>query len=98
MVAAASSLPATFKEVTQSTNALPGYVANVTADAVYVRFLGTVTGRAGLAQLADVFVSEPARHFTAGQSVRAAIVQVRLCFAVPVCGCERCGCVQYGRC
>ena len=25
----------------------PGYVANVTADAVFVRFLGALTGRAG---------------------------------------------------
>ncbi len=48
------------------------------ADTMYVRFLGTGMGRAGLAQLADVFVSEPARHFTVGKSTRAAIVQVRL--------------------
>ncbi len=31
---------------------------------------------AGLAQLADQFVSDPARHFTEGQSVRAAVVTV----------------------
>ena len=30
-------------------------------------------GRAGLAQLADTFVSDPRRHFAEGQSVRAAV-------------------------
>jgi len=42
------------------------------------RFGGGLTGRAGLPQLADSFVSDPARHFAAGQSVRAQVVQVPL--------------------
>ena len=56
---------------------VPGYITNVTNDACYVRFLGQLTGRAGLAQLADLFVSDPSRHFHVGQSVRAQVVQVR---------------------
>lgn len=40
------------------------------------RFGGGLTGRAGLPQLADSFVSDPARHFAVGQSVRAQVVQV----------------------
>ena len=35
-----------------------------------------MTGRAGLAQLADTFVSDPALHFSEGQSVRAAVATV----------------------
>ena len=43
------------------------------------RFGGKLTGRAGLPQLADSFVSDPARHFAVGQSVRAQVVQVSPC-------------------
>ena len=39
------------------------------------RFGGGLTGRAGLPQLADSFVSDPARHYALGQSVRAQVVQ-----------------------
>ena len=41
-----------------------------------MRFLGHVTGRAGLAQLAGTFVADPRRNFTVNQSVRAQVVQV----------------------
>jgi hypothetical protein len=34
---------------------------------VFVRFLGRCTGRAGLPQLADTFVTDPSKHFSAGQ-------------------------------
>jgi rRNA biogenesis protein RRP5 len=61
---------------TVQTSILPGYVASVTSDAAYVRFLGGVTGRAGLANLADVFVALPSRLFGAGQTVFARVVQV----------------------
>ena len=60
---------------------VPGYITNITNDACYVRFLGQLTGRAGLAQLADLFVSDPSRHFHVGQSVRAQVVQVRPCMS-----------------
>ena len=40
------------------------------------RFLDGVTGRAGLAQLCDTFVSDPHAHFAPGQSVRAQVVGV----------------------
>ena len=46
LVAAAAQLPAAIEDVKEGTLA-PGYVANVTADAVFVRFLGSLTGRAG---------------------------------------------------
>jgi rRNA biogenesis protein RRP5 len=73
--AAAGALPASLADVSEGL-VLPGYVASVTADAVFVRFLGELTGRAGLAQLSDTFVSDPGAHFSAGQSVRGAVVQV----------------------
>ena len=36
----------------------------------------SLPGRVGLSQLADTFVSEPGRHFSEGQSVRAAVTQL----------------------
>lgn len=46
LLAAAAQLPATIEDVKEGM-LLPGYVANITADAVFVRFLGGLTGRAG---------------------------------------------------
>lgn len=43
LVAAAASLPSAFSQVREAA-LLPGYVASVTADAVFVRFLGPLTG------------------------------------------------------
>lgn len=40
-------------------------------------FMDGCTGRAGLAQLSDTFVSDPHLFFLEGQSVRATVVQVR---------------------
>jgi hypothetical protein len=37
------------------------------APAVFVRFLGRCTGRAGLPQMADTFVTDPTTHFNIGQ-------------------------------
>lgn len=42
-------------------------------------FLGGLTGRAGLAQLSDTFVSDPHLFFREGQSVRATVVQASSC-------------------
>ncbi len=39
-------MPSEFEDVTQTLVA-PGHVASVTQDAVFVRFLGQLTGRAG---------------------------------------------------
>ena len=77
LISAAASIPKTVAEV-KETMILPGYITGITNDACYVRFLGQLTGRAGLAQLADSFVSDPSRHYTVGQSVRAQVVQVRV--------------------
>ena len=77
LISAAASIPKTISDV-KETMILPGYITGVTNDACYVRFLGHLTGRAGLAQLADSFVSDPHRHFSVGQSVRAQVVQVGL--------------------
>jgi rRNA biogenesis protein RRP5 len=57
---------------------IPGFVASVTANAVYVRFLNRVTGRAPLSQISDSFVSDPNSLFHIGMSVRAAISHVDL--------------------
>ncbi|KAL0048743.1 hypothetical protein WJX82_009925 [Trebouxia sp. C0006] len=75
LITAAASLPKAISDVKEAL-LVPGYITNVTNDACYVRFLGQLTGRAGLAQLADLFVSDPSRHFHVGQSVRAQVVQV----------------------
>ncbi|KAL6748175.1 hypothetical protein V8C86DRAFT_1190558 [Haematococcus lacustris] len=77
LVAAAQAgrLITSFDQVVKSA-LLSGYVANVTGDAVFVRFGGHVTGRAGLSQLADSFTSDPRRLFSAGQSVRARVASV----------------------
>eukprot|EP00873_Tetraselmis_striata_P024001 jgi/Tetstr1/444265/TSEL_032157.t1 len=72
---AATSLPSPWKMLAEGA-IHPGYVASVTADAVYVRFLARLTARAGLSQLADTFVSDPQQHFQPGQSVRAQVVQI----------------------
>ena len=73
--AAAGRMPQTIDglEVDQ---ALPGYIANITRDGVFVRFLGSLTGRAGLSQLADTFVSDPAQHFRLNQSVVALVTKL----------------------
>jgi rRNA biogenesis protein RRP5 len=73
--AAAGRLPAELAELREGQVA-PGFVASVTADAVFVRFLGGLTGRAGLAQLADAFVADPAALFAPGQTVRARVAGV----------------------
>lgn len=61
----------------KETSLLPGYVASVSGDAVFVRFLAGRTGRAGITQLGDGFVSAPRQHYSEGQSVRAQVLQVR---------------------
>lgn len=75
LIAAASALPSSVSDL-KETQLVPGYIASVTSDACYVRFLNQLTGRAGLAQLADLFVSDPSRHFHVNQSVKAQVVQV----------------------
>jgi hypothetical protein len=47
MVAAAAQLPRDFDKLKEGA-LLPGYVASVTADAVFVRFLDKLTGRTGI--------------------------------------------------
>ena len=46
LLAAAPSLPRAITDITEGRIA-PGYVASVTPDAVFVRFLNGLTGRAG---------------------------------------------------
>ena len=47
LVRAAQSLPSSIEDVKPQA-LIPGYVASVTPDAVFVRFLGSLTGRAGM--------------------------------------------------
>jgi len=46
LLAVAEGLPSALEDLSEA-GVLPGYVANVVADAVFVRFLGGLTGRAG---------------------------------------------------
>ena len=50
LLAAAAQLPSGFSAL-KGGALLPGYVASVTADSVFVRFLGNLTGRAGANRL-----------------------------------------------
>lgn len=78
LVAAAASLPAEPSDLTPGL-VVPGYVASVTTDSAFVRFLGELTGRAGRQQ-----ISGSARGATAascqelvrvGQTVLARVEQ-----------------------
>lgn len=73
--AAASQLPDNLAALVEGA-VIPGYIASVAPDGAFVRFLGDLTGRAGLAQLSDTFVSDPHAVFSVGQSVRAQVAQV----------------------
>ena len=57
---------------------LPGFVASVSGDAVYVRFMDHLTGRARLQQLSDTFVGDPASAFHVNMSVRACVSKIDL--------------------
>ncbi|KAL4538228.1 hypothetical protein Ndes2526B_g03454 [Nannochloris sp. 'desiccata'] len=73
--ASAGRLPSEISALSEGAT-YPGYVANVISDGVFVRFLGDLTGRAGLPQLSDTFVSDPHSVFTTGQSVRAQVALI----------------------
>ena len=47
LLAAAARLPSSIDDLREGTLA-PGYVASVTGDSVFVRFLDDLTGRAGV--------------------------------------------------
>ncbi|KAK3232629.1 hypothetical protein CYMTET_57026 [Cymbomonas tetramitiformis] len=74
LVAAAATLPKAIGDFTAGAMH-PGFVASVTDGGCFVRFLGRLTGLAPIQHLADAFVSDPRQHFTAGQSVRAQVVE-----------------------
>ncbi|KAI8105276.1 hypothetical protein M9435_000444 [Picochlorum sp. BPE23] len=57
-------------------NVIPGYIASVSSNAVFVRFLDHLSGRVGLSQLADSFVANPASLFHVNMSVRACVTGV----------------------
>lgn len=81
LLAAAAQLPATIEDVKEGTLA-SGYVANVTADAVFVRFLGTLTGRAGAPRGSHVAVQKkqllPSIAVTMGHSKKAQAAMIAL--------------------
>lgn len=72
LLAAAARLPKQPSDV-EAGMQLPGYVASLTADAVYVRFLNQTTGRAGLAHLPPALVTDPRKRFAVGQTVVARV-------------------------
>lgn len=57
-------------------NVIPGYIASVSSNAVFVRFLDHLSGRVGLSQLADSFVANPSSLFHVNISVRACVTGV----------------------
>ena len=58
LIRAARALPSSIEDVKPGA-LLPGYVASVTPDAVFVRFLGSLTGRAGAPSPAFLIRSSP---------------------------------------
>lgn len=69
---AAARLPKQPTDV-QAGMQLPGYIASLTADAVFVRFLNQTTGRAGLAHLPLGPARDPRARFFVGQTVLARV-------------------------
>jgi hypothetical protein len=65
LVAAAAALPASIEGLKEGMLS-PGYVASVTGDSVFVRFLGSLTGRAG-GQHPDIASHRTALHRTAAR-------------------------------
>ncbi|KAL2653093.1 hypothetical protein R1flu_021221 [Riccia fluitans] len=76
LLQAGSSLPSDISQI-QANSVLQGYVANITSNGCFVRFLGRLTGLATLREVADTFVPDPSQMFSFGQSVRAKIVEVK---------------------
>ncbi len=56
LLAAATQLPGSFEGLKEGMLS-PGYVASVTGDSVFVRFLGSLTGRAGMCGLPALALS-----------------------------------------
>ncbi|KAG6542156.1 hypothetical protein Mapa_016388 [Marchantia paleacea] len=75
LLQAASSLPSDVSQL-QADSVLQGYVANVIPSGCFIRFLGRLTGLASLREASDVFIADPSEIFSAGQSVRAKVLQV----------------------
>jgi len=67
------TIPKNFEDVKIGSTII-GFVASITTDAVFVRFLGHLTGRAVLAHLSDTFVSDPKSLFSVGMTVRASVL------------------------
>ncbi|BBM98348.1 rRNA biogenesis protein RRP5 [Marchantia polymorpha subsp. ruderalis] len=75
LLEAASSLPSDVSQL-QADSVLQGYIANVIPSGCFIRFLGRLTGLASLREASDVFIADPSKVFSAGQSVRAKVLQV----------------------
>jgi len=76
--ARAGALPADVTQLVLGAT-LPGYVASVTQNGVFVRFLGRLTGMAPPSQLTDVAVAggvDPEDLFALGQTVLARVAAV----------------------
>ena len=87
---AASALPADPAAVSPGA-VLPGFVASVTPDALFIRFLNRCTGRVGLAHAADALVADAADVAAPGDSVLAAVVSAdpaRARFALSLRRCD----------
>eukprot|EP00899_Mesostigma_viride_P026493 jgi/Mesvir1/7028/Mv09156-RA.1 len=75
LLRARQSLPSSIPEL-HTHSVYQGYIANINEMGCFVRFLGHLTGLATISQLADTFVTDVRQHFTEGQSVRAACLEV----------------------
>lgn len=70
-------MPKTLEDLRVGT-VVPGFIASVTSDAVFVRFLDHVTARASMNQVSDSPVTDLASMFPVNMSVRACISNVDL--------------------
>jgi len=74
--AKAGTLPSNFEDLVTGVT-LSGYVSNVNAMGVFVKFLGEFSALCPRSNIADTFVTDPKKFFTVGQSVSAYVAEVK---------------------
>ncbi|KAJ7541483.1 hypothetical protein O6H91_10G061600 [Diphasiastrum complanatum] len=71
----AKFLPSDISQL-HSQEVIPGYISNISDRGCFVRFLGRLTGHAGIGKVSDSFVNDLSKYFQKGQSVRAQILEI----------------------
>ncbi|CAM6099604.1 unnamed protein product [Calypogeia fissa] len=72
----ASNLPSDISQL-HAKAVYQGFIASITENGCFVRFLSRLTGLASIPQVADTFVADASQFFSVGQSVRAQVLEVK---------------------